>query len=543
MKIYATSAVLIGLMSLLMTSCTDNFLTEENIAGVTKSLYQTADGFEKGVNAAYQTARSIWGTQRGAHMTDLGTDIWTHGSHGGNKHFDRYGPLLNPEDGWISDQWTILYEGINTINTVLAHAQEVENMDPALKEIRVGELKYLRGLYYFMLVRWWGAVPLHLEPVTGVDTEESRTPVPEVYAAIIKDLEEAVNVLPAEQADWGRATKGAAQHLLALVYLTRGYTEAGQPSDFQKAADLAQTVIESGRYRLLEDYAAWFDIHNQINEEVIWSVQYTQNVRTNGDGNSAHLYYRMYYELLPGLKRTIEYGRPWIRIRPTKYLYNLYDISKDARYEKSFQTVWLANEASSIPTDESGDPLYALGDTTVWFPHPDVNPAKYQNKEYRVFPPEEYYGTLLFFPTLDKHTDPLRPTIQWTAGSRDFIVFRLAETYLIAAEALFKAGMIGEATRYLNTVRERAAWPGKEDEMRITSAQVTLDFILDEWARETAGEYQRWFTLVRTGKLVERVRKYNPQGGENIQPYHALRPIPQAQIDAVNGDFRQNPGY
>ena len=81
--------------------------------------------------------------------------------------------------------------------------------------------------------------------------------------------------------------------------------------------------------------------------------------------------------------------------------------------------------------------------------------------------------------------------------------------------------------------------------MQILPAQVTLDFILDERARELAGEQLRWFDLKRTNKLVERVKALNPDGAQFIQSYHVLRPIPQTQIDAVNNkdEFKQNPGY
>ena len=81
--------------------------------------------------------------------------------------------------------------------------------------------------------------------------------------------------------------------------------------------------------------------------------------------------------------------------------------------------------------------------------------------------------------------------------------------------------------------------------MQIVPADITLDFILDERAREFAGEQIRWFDLKRTGKLVERVKKYNPDGAAWIQDFHTVRPIPQAQLDAVTNkdEFTQNPGY
>ena len=119
---------------------------------------------------------------------------------------------------------------------------------------------------------------------------------------------------------------------------------------------------------------------------------------------------------------------------------------------------------------------------------------------------------------------------------------RLADAYLVAAEAQFKMCNTDRAAEYINVVRRRAAWPGKEAEMEITVADVTLDFILEERARELAGENHRWFDLTRTGTLVDRVRRYNPKA-IGIQDYHILRPIPQDQIDKTSNDYPQNPGY
>jgi hypothetical protein len=102
-----------------------------------------------------------------------------------------------------------------------------------------------------------------------------------------------------------------------------------------------------------------------------------------------------------------------------------------------------------------------------------------------------------------------------------------------------------EAIKNINMVRRRAALPGKEAEMEITADELNMDFILDERARELLGEMHRWFDLKRTGTLVERVKKHNPDGGPNIQPFHTLRPIPSDQLDRVTNkqEFTQNPGY
>src|SRR3954470_18701121 len=95
----------------------------------------------------------------------------------------------------------------------------------------------------------------------------------------------------------------------------------------------------------------------------------------------------------------------------------------------------------------------------------------------------------------------------------------------------------------IHGLRPRAAKPGRVANMQITPAQVTLDFILDERARELCGEQLRWFDLKRTNKLVSRIQSMNPDAAAFVQPYHNLRPIPQTQIDAVtNKDvFKQNP--
>jgi hypothetical protein len=94
-------------------------------------------------------------------------------------------------------------------------------------------------------------------------------------------------------------------------------------------------------------------------------------------------------------------------------------------------------------------------------------------------------------------------------------------------------------------MRQRAAWPGNETDMKITADQLTIDFILNERALELAGEMFRWPDLKRTGKLIERVKLYNPEARANIQEMHLVRPIPTNMIDRITNkeEFKQNPGY
>jgi hypothetical protein len=121
---------------------------------------------------------------------------------------------------------------------------------------------------------------------------------------------------------------------------------------------------------------------------------------------------------------------------------------------------------------------------------------------------------------------------------------RLADALLFRAEARFQNGNPGGAADDINVVRTRAAKPGKVAEMQISAVDVTLDRILLERALELDAEQFRWFDLVRTGKLVEYVRAYNPLGAPNIQDFHIRRPIPQlVQIDRTLGGYPQNEGY
>jgi hypothetical protein len=120
---------------------------------------------------------------------------------------------------------------------------------------------------------------------------------------------------------------------------------------------------------------------------------------------------------------------------------------------------------------------------------------------------------------------------------------RLGEAYLLRAEARLLQDNTSGAAEDLNVIRRRAAWDGQEEAMEITAGDVDIDFILDERARELDGEGQRWWDLVRTNKLVERVRAHNLLGAPNIEDHHVRRPIPQDQIDRTVGGYEQNCGY
>jgi len=548
-KIYEKFAAAVALASLVVLGgCLD--LEESIVSGVTSSFYQTPAGFEAAVNAAYSGLHDQYAQERTMTMEELGTDIWVKGSDGSHKQWNDYTPALNASTAYATQLWDLSYRAINTANAVISRAEGLTGVSESHKLLRVAEVRFLRALYYFNLVRHYGDVHITLEETTGVVTEASRRPVEEVYnQVIIPDLEFAAANLPVKQSDYGRATKGAAHSLLSMVYLTRG--AAG---DMERALDFADRVIDSGEYDLLSNFGDLFTMGNEKNSEVIFSVQFTNDPLTTGGGNRWHLYFLMEYDREPGMTRTTEYGRPFKRLRPTEHLLYLWDRETDVRYEQSFQHVWFVN----APDPNRG---LAMGDTSIYLPAVRTSelPEEYKSKNYRVFTePDDYWNPspqlwgaeydYRYYPTLLKHLDPTRNSINEERGQRDFVVFRLAGIYLMAAEALVRAGRPAEAVPYLNTVRRRAARPGFENEMDITAADVDLDFVMDERARELAGEGGRWFDLTRQGAdyFVERVRQYNLDAAA-VQEFHALRPIPQTQIDRTKNadgtDFGQNPGY
>lgn len=515
-------------------SCLD--LDEAIITGVTHDYYDTQVGFEALVNATYEPMRTFYAQERGFTLTAFGTDEYTKGADGGHKFYNDYTPQLNPGASFLRDTWRDFFRAINTTNAAVGRAPTV-TMDSALKAQRVAEARFLQAFYYFHLVQMFGDVPLQLEETLEPITTATRTPKADIYAEIIKDLEYASTHLPTvQQKDYGRVTKGAAQHFLAKVYLTRA-----DPGDVAKAIAYADSVINSGVYGLLPRWADVFDIKNERNKEIIFTVQFTADPLTTGPGNRGHLYFLMEYDVQAGMKRDIQNGRPFKRFRPTTWLLGLWNRTADSRYHDSFTNVWYANNEASIPKNADGTLKYRLGDTAVWLPDVALTAAQKAAKPYRVYNPNEYSSRV--FPSLKKFHDSDRLSVNDERGDRDFFVARLAETYLLVAEAHVRNGNAALALPYVNAVRTRAAKPGQTAAMQATAAQMTLDFILDERSRELAGESMRWFDLVRTGKLVDRVKLYNPDGKNLIQAFHALRPIPTDQIDRTSNVFAQNPGY
>ncbi|HWK58893.1 MAG TPA: RagB/SusD family nutrient uptake outer membrane protein [Parapedobacter sp.] len=524
---------------ILSTVSCSGFLEEELVsARTTDNHYVDEQGYEDLVKSAYSPLREIH-KLRG--LTLLGTDIFTRPGDpalGGLNQFNEYSPqAINPQDGNSAVYWTFLYAAIARTNTAIDRAPGA-SMNEATKTMRISEIKFLRALYYFYLVQQFGDVPLPLNEITEVVTTTERIPEAKVYEQIIKDLEEAIPVLPPSQEEYGRVTKGAAQHLLAKVYLTRGYRDFAGSNDFAKAASLATEVIGSGEYQLLDTFGEVFQQGNEENNEILFAVQYSANTVLNGDGNDAHSLFGQGVDGLIGMDRSSTYNRQQATYVPTRYLSSLYDTDMDTRYDVTFLRIFYA-------TVDKGD--VKVGDTVLYFPKWDQpwTAEQMAAADYLVVNYDEYYMNVAKqnqFPPLWKFFEAGLPYGD-DKGTRDLFVFRLAETHLIAAEAYLQAGDEPTALGHINAVRRRAGNPGMKDAMELSS--VTLDDILDERARELCGEEPRWTELKRTGKLIERVKLYNERASEanTIQDFHLLRPIPLSEIERSSNTVSQNLGY
>ena len=550
-KISIKSFRILALAALLLSgqACKD-VLKETIVSAIGNDYINTPKGFEDASKAAYASLRNFYGTENGLTLSEYGTDLFTTGADGSYKGFHFYDTQLNSFVDYLQITWEELYRGINTCNAVIGRAPTAAGVSDAVKKLRVAEMKFLRAHYYFILVQQWGGVDLRLTETILPTKTTARASETDIYKAITSDLEAAIPDLDPKirSADYGRATKAAAEHLLARVYLTKATSSAKAADDYSKAATYAQSVIANYGFKLLPDFASVFiQGGGEINDEVIFAVQYTSDPLTNDAGNSLHLYFGMQYDVQAGMVRDIAYGRPFKRLRPTKFLTEtvFQDRVNDSRYKKSFRDTWISNNPGTFNTafdNSKAKVTFKGGDTAIYIPGVEWTVAQRAAKPYQVLVPSAYTAAL--FPSLQKFFDPLRPDKTYTNGSRDYLAFRLAETYLILAEAQLKQGKTTEAVAAINMVRRRAANPGKETAMEIAPAQMDMEMIYQERARELAGEQTRWMDLKRWGNLVERVKLYNPDAAANIKETHNLRPIPQTQIDRTeNAGFGQNPGF
>ncbi len=579
-----------------LLSCNKKLIENDPSNPAASTVWTTPAGFVTNVNGAYSYIPFLYGNdENGLFLSEPGTDLWYNYDKVSYDidltQYQTFTSASNPCKG----VWTTLYKAINQCNAGIGRIDGAGFTDPIEKNMRLAELKFLRGFYYWWVVESFGNVILDTVETTSVDLTATRSPVTAFYDLIISDLQFAVANLPAQSAasgvahisggawEYGRATQPAAMALLARAYLSRAYYNTGDANSwFQKAHDMAMQVVNNASQYNISLYPNYADMWNpsnrlgssttKVNKEAIFWATYSTNtaIDINGNGDRTNLWFLTNYSgysgtTIPGLTLSIQYGNDQKnrRFMPTRALLNFYQDSIDSRYAASFQEIWLCNKAYTWTAADAKtwgkDPslvghVMKIGDTAMWISkHVITNKAF---RPYAIFGVDSTYnadGTISntggdHYTVLTKYLDPLTKTGLTTyPGYLDVIVFRLAEEYLVAAEADLPLGNTGEAAQLINVLRTRAAIKTPVDHtaaMQIGSSDITLDFILDERARELCGEYMRWFDLKRTGKLQSRIQAYNPDITA-FNPNYYLRPVPLVEIQGLtNGAaFGQNPGF
>jgi hypothetical protein len=595
--------VVTAILSLLLTSaCNINDILTEEPRNLTPDFFRTSQGLNSAITAAYATFRNYYGSLGGWNVNIQGTDEFTHGQQAVNPPLNLYDATLDPRNGDIGLAWGRSYPAINTCNGVIELGPDAVDLTEVQRNQLIAEAKFIRANWYFILVTQYGGASLDLGsgPLKFNQNSSniaSRATSAEVYEAIINDLESITDGansddLPdAKPAAAGHAWKASALHLLSKAYLTRAWSSDAVSGDFQKAYDRAMELINNqSKYGvgLRPTFSDIFREGNEYNSETLWTVNWIDNTTFNNNTgfggpnyqNIGNYVFRCFYhDNTPGLIRDAANGRPWVRYTPTRYLLNtaFADKINDVRYNASFQTVWYVNSATT-----NNPKALAVGDTAIWMvpEHraasvlPTVNSRRYvmflpdaatsSTSYFGVSRPDYdgYFKQNRYYPSLSKFnaTQPRPGGDPNISSVRPIMVYRLGETYLLAAEAAHKLGDNDEAANLINVIRSRAAASaGAIPTMTANTLDnlnaAGVDYILEERSRELAGEHVRWVDLVRTGKLIERVNLYNNYPARpgvpipNPQPHHVRRPIPQGQIDSSvdpttdDGKYPQNPGY
>jgi hypothetical protein len=555
-------------LALGMAGCRNDFLTEQPKAIIAPdNLYVNRQGFESGLYGIYNLWRAerkgINGASNDMAITAavIGVDNAYSLRPAGNapeQVFNDFGIRLNPADAYVRRLWEWLYQTVNAANTLIDRSENpaIVWTDAQKKQI-VGEAKLLRAWAYRHLSYLYGAVPLNLSESKGstIRTDWDRASVAEVRKAMEKDLLDAEAGMADLPVVEGRASKVVAQHYLAELYLAMG--------DFQKARDKAQAVIGNPNYRLVtarygtnatQPGTPFTDMfldrnsnRSQGNTEALWVIQ-NEYLSTGGDANIMRRWWvNRYNEIRVGnpartpITFTVETGgRGLGRFATTKYAFNVYQPNDHRGSPFAWRLFYLMNNPASLPTNANintvatcATPGYRTGPTGGRLG--DTVRLSINCNE-----PAPNATTASNWPSIRKWdwapTDPA--DVQNSSNYNDQVYLRLAETYLILAEAQFRLNDLAGAAATLNIIRTRSnATP-------ITPAQVTLDFILDERSRELITEEHRRYTLLRTGTWFARTKQYNLHASQFITLRDTILPIPQSVIDAnLTKPMPQNPGY
>ncbi len=398
-------------------------------------------------------------------------------------------------DPYIRTSWQYFYSAVDRANSAINAISQAPLVSDATKKRVIGELKFMRGFTYFNLVRLFGGVPIRTVATTPNENFYlPRQSVDSVYKQIFVDLNTAANdCIPYSQqpsSESGRATKGAAQALLSLVYLTYGnYCDLNNrssdaPNYYIKANDYADSVINSNQYSLLSNYANLFDVNNEkaAYNEVIFGIQQTRDANTSGPGSKgSELAFYLSTSNLPNICGSKPYGKGNGTLRVQPWFYNLY-VSGD----------YIDNGVQDYRTSFNFLTNYYGTTGNQTFQH---------YVTYPVIIPDSANTTRESQPYFNKYRDP--KGLDNRNNENDEYILRLAEVYLIKAEALNELGRQAEAILSFNAVRQRARLADGNFRTAPKDLAIGLskeDFrmaVYNERGLELLGEFSRWFDGVR----------------------------------------------
>ncbi|RYE35438.1 MAG: RagB/SusD family nutrient uptake outer membrane protein [Sphingobacteriaceae bacterium] len=498
------------------TSCKKQ-LVETPRSALYPNYFGTAGGVQAAITGVYNSLRGSFSNE-GIVYFYVGTDENIPGSSSTTN------PIIwNTYNGITSSNGPDLlglYTSINTLNGVLQYASVIT--DATARTQYVAQAKFLRGWCYFFLVQTYGGttttqksgIALHTTFITQATSADTPAPLADIYNLIIQDFTEAAAALPptitagnpfSANGIGKTATSAVANAYLAKAYLTRGYTEAKQGTDFQKAADLTADLINNkGKYGL-DLWQDYWDEHKPANDygrENMFALDfgvtdplYSGNTQQGSGGygiNQINVLQRFNYFTGTGVNnvsgidavpqkingpasmiRDVYNHRPYIRLAPNApYLKTAFDDQvHDTRYDATFQTYWICNTNVPAGTKSDGTLKGKLvqasnvsltsyqvpvnGDTSILMPSAEVTMARRDAFKGLIVTPNQFNNNV--FPNVKKFDDPNRTTIL-DFGFRPLIFLRFSEVYLVNAEANYMAGNIPNAVSSLNVIRKRSAY-------------------------------------------------------------------------------------
>ncbi|MDR2118867.1 MAG: RagB/SusD family nutrient uptake outer membrane protein [Tannerellaceae bacterium] len=554
-------------------SCSD-FLQEDPKGNITTNYSMTAEGCERLVESLYNTHRDF--LERLYLFGAMGADEQLVAVNGNDwRYFGEYYDTQMINNGWNRDFWRQLYNSLNVANLSIETVELAVLSEEKRTELRA-EAHALRAFYMWIIVETYGdGAHFTVESTSGVKTEGYQPGVATFYRQILEDLNVATTGLKTPQASqWGRMNEGVRKFIQVKSLMSlSGYpdeviSQAGYTRNrcYTEALALTQSIRSDYNYRLLDGYTEIFDVDNQMNDEIIWSVQYSTDLKYNeGTANGLHRYGVGWYNksavdnapILTLWSHTLYYGREYRWCMPSLFMIRNFSLY-DKRLYGSLQQYWCW-----VPDNWDAKPVLedtvlirrftAVSDREVedGRKRADTHPLKHElyvegtNHIYNLETGEPTMNGRSCYHTNLKLLDSSREFAKDERGHKDFIWCRLGEIYLAEAELQMYLGNKEEAAALINQLRARALMEGHGKELEVTPEMIDLDFILDENMRELSMEGFRWYTLKRTGKLYERAMKHNPDVRARMKPYHVNRPIPQNEVDVVTNkdEFMQLPDY